>query len=235
MVRALIVFLAVSLVSVSLFFALPSTSFGLPDVDADSADVFDDEEVFSDEPETEELPISIPSDSGADSVDIDEGSEVVADGSELELLDSVRSVVAQPYDGTLSSTYVDIGRDCLWGLRWFDDYVFYRASNNTYNFCYGDLSYSNGVFSSPSCTILTITAPSSYTGSMTVSSSVDSLSLSTSGRLVYSNLGGFPALDSRKYIYDEVMYIAVVALGVHVLASASSFILRNSAGGGRAD
>lgn len=223
MVRALIVIALVSVLGVGAFFALPSSVFALPDTETDDTEVTQHEEFLQDS----------DSDS-SDAPDIVPAPEIVPDASEVPLLTANGVLVSQPFDGTLSSTYVDLGRDCLWNLHWFDNYVYWRAGQYTYMFAYGDIVYSDGIFSSDSCTILTITAPTSYSGALTVSSSVESLHLSTAGRLLYSDLGDFPSLDSRKYIYDEVMYCAVVALGVHVLSSASSFILRDSADRGGA-
>lgn len=228
----MIILVVISLLSTALFFGLPSSAFGLPDSDGEQEGlevIEDDLDYPLEEVEEDEEATSILDDFLGDTPDIDPAPAVVADDTEIAELSATRSVVGQPYDGTLSSTYVDLGRDCLWGLHWFDDYVYWRSGQYTYSFAYGDISFSNGVFSSSSCTILTINAPTSYSGALTVTSSSDSLSLNTGGKLVYSNLGDFPALDSRKYIYDEVMYIAVVALGVHVLGSASSFVLRDSA------
>lgn len=239
MVRSVIIVVLFLVLGLGAFFGLPSRAFGLPDTDiepegleiisddSDSDSILD--EFYGEDVTSVEEDLSSDSLPVGDSPSIDSGEPSSIDSSEILELSDVRSVVGQPYDGTISSTYVDLGRDCLWGLHWFDNYVFYRSGQYDYIFAYGDISYSSGRFSSPSCSILKITAPSSYSGSLTVESSTDSLSLTTNGRLVYSDLGDYPSLDSRKYIYDEVMYIAIVALGVHVLGSASSFILRDSA------
>lgn len=240
MVRSVIILAVVSLLSCALFFGLPSSAFGLPDsdVEQDRLEIIEDsassessplDDFFGDEVDSIEEDLPSDSVSVGDAPVIDSVEPPSIDSSEVVDLSPVRSVVGQPYDGTISATYVDLGRDCLWGLHWFDNYVFWRSGQYQYTFAYGDISFSDGRFSSSSCSILTINAPTSYSGALTVESSSDSLSLNTNGRLVYSDLGDFPSLDSRKYIYDEVMYLAIVALGVHVLGSASSFVLRDSA------
>lgn len=198
------------------FFMLPSRVFGLPD-SGTSEDVVTDDA-------TEDEKYSAD-DFGGGTPDIAYG-ETDAD-SPLLTVEPTRATAGQPYNGTVGSTYIDIARCCLFNLGWFDDYVFWRSGEYQYTFAYGNIDYSSGTFTSTSCTQLTISVPTTYTGSVTVSDSTGSLNLQTGGRLVYSNLGNLPHLDSRKYLYDEVMYIGMVALGLHVLSSASRFILRS--------
>lgn len=200
---------------VGAFFFAPSRVFGLPDSEIDEQEVISEEGTQPD--------FFAVGDSVGDTEDTPTGA-VSANVS------GDRAVLGSPYDGTISSTYVDIARDCMWNLGWFDNYVFWRIGQYEYGFAYGNIEYNNRTFTASNATILRITAPSNYSGALTVSTTEDSLSLSTGGRLVYSNLGGYPQLDSRKYLYDEVMYIGMVAIGLHVLSSASRFVLRYSTG-----
>lgn len=216
MVRTVIIFAVVAVLGIGAFFMLPSRAFGLPDSDNQSEEVTELEEFY----EVDEF-------SGSPDASIDSGAPS-SQPSEVAAIEPDRATLASPYDGTINGTYLDIGALCLWNLGWFDDYVFYRSSQYSYVLAYGDISLSGSNFSSSSCTILTINATTTGQSSITVSSSTGSLSLSAGNRLVYSSLGDYPHLDSRKYIYDEVMYIALVALGLHVLSSASRFILRDS-------
>lgn len=200
---------------VGAFFFAPSRVFGLPDSEVD-------------EPE-----VTIEEDTQPDFFNVGDSvgdSEVATSDSVSTSVSSDRAVLGSPYDGTISSTYVDIARDCMWNLGWFDNYVFWRIGQYDYGFAYGNIEYNNRTFTASNATILRITTPSNYSGALTVTTTEDSLSLSTGGRLVYSNLGGLPQLDSRKYLYDEVMYIGMVAIGLHVLSSASRFVLRYSSG-----
>lgn len=215
MVWAVSAIAVVAILGVVGFFFLPSRVFGLPDSTSD--------EVVTDDAEDTKYGAD---DIGGDTPDITYG-ETDADTTVLTV-EPTRATAAQPYNGTVGSTYIDIARCCLFNLGWFDNYVFWRSGEYQYTFAYGDIDYSSGNFTSTSCTQLVISVPTSYTGSVTVNTSDGALNMSTGGRLVYSNLGGLPHLDSRKYLYDEVMYIAMVALGLHVLSSASRFILRDA-------
>lgn len=212
MVRAVMVFVLCVAVLGGAFFIAPSRVFGLPD----SGD--------SEEVEGEET-LSVPDDSVSDSPDPDETVSVGAAGT---VVTPLTASLNSPYDGTISTTYVDIARDCLWNLGWFDNYVFWREGQYSYVFAYGDISLSGTTFIGDNSTILRITAPTNYSGALQVSNTEGSFTVNASNRLVYSNLGEYPQLDSRKYIYDEVMYLAMVAIGLHVLSSASRFVLRDA-------
>ena len=225
-VWALVVAGVALVASVLVFFLAPSSVFGLPESGATS----------------EETSIPADDDSGAAAGD-SEITEVVSPDAvaspDSVSVDALGATLNMPYDGTISGTYADIARECMFNLGWFDNYVFYRSGQYEYIFAYGDsLEFSGGVddvsgtfSSSTPCTILRISAPSTYTGAVTITSQSDTISLPTAGRLVYSNLGGFPQFDSMKYIFDEVMWLGMVAVGLHVLSSASRFVMRN----GRSD
>lgn len=194
------------------FFIAPSRVFGLPDSG-------DSEEVTGEE--TVQNPDDVVIDSG-------DSDQVVTPDPNSPVVTPLVASLNSPYDGTISTTYVDIARDCLWNLGWFDNYVFWREGQYTYVFAYGDIKLSGSTFRGDNATILRITAPTNYSGAIQVSTSEDSFSVNAGNRLVYSNLGEYPQLDSRKFLYDEVMYLAMVAIGLHVLSSASRFVLRDA-------
>lgn len=118
------------------------------------------------------------------------------------------------YEGTISSTYTEIAEKI--NISVSDDYVFFRSGQYTYTLVCGDFEYSAGNFNlSGSGKMYTITqvngtgySASYYSYAV---SDVDSYTIETGGKLVYSNLAGYPTLNNGSDVY---MLCCLVLLSV---------------------
>lgn len=140
---------------------------------------------------------------------------------------------ASPYEGTISSTYIDIFSQI--DISANDDYVFFRSGQNSYSMLVGDIDHSGTSFSLTEPGKLYVldnvnTSGTGYGGNTyykwTVSD-VSSYTLNTGGMLVYSNLGNNPILGERGdiYAYTTAFLLSVIFLS-SVLGSVFGFVLR---------
>lgn len=140
---------------------------------------------------------------------------------------------ASPYEGTISSTYIDIFSQI--DISANDDYVFFRSGQNSYSMLVGDINHSGTSFSliePGKLYVLDIvnTSGTGYGGStyhkLTVSD-VTSYTLNTGSMLVYSNLGNNPILGERGdiYAYTTAFLLSVIFL-CSVIGAVFGFVLR---------
>lgn len=135
---------------------------------------------------------------------------------------SVSAASYEVYEGNLSSTQLTYFRDILPSTSILDNYVVFRDGQYSYSMVVGKLTYSNGVFTlDEPGRIYTINSNSSYNSYYTYdNTTLDSLTLNTSNKLVYSDLGGFPQLEERGQRYEILTTILIVICCV-------CFIVRN--------
>ena len=136
-----------------------------------------------------------------------------------------------PYDGTISSTYIDIFKQFDISIN--DDYVFFRSEQYQYTMLVGDIDYSNDTFTlngNGKLYTLVYNTGTGYGANTYYSrnvSDVSSYSITTGGRLVYSNLGDFPILSERGdiYAYTSAFLLSVIFL-CSVVGAVFGFVLR---------
>lgn len=123
-------------------------------------------------------------------------------------------------DGNISSTYTTIMEDILQNTKITDDYVYFRDGQYSYTLITGDLDYNGGVFTGSKVERYTITTSTqSYNQSIyRISHTNDTnFRLDASDYLVYSNLGYYPTLIERGYIYDYATLLLLCVGGLSVL------------------
>lgn len=124
-----------------------------------------------------------------------------------------------PYDGNIGTTQLTYFRDALSNVPISDDYIFVRSGQYDYKLITGNIDFSGGVFSSSdTLTVYTLdTQTSTAYGSNYYKYAVDDmlgLYLDADDKLVYSNLGGYPQLETRSDMYAYLQTITVVILGL---------------------
>ena len=140
----------------------------------------------------------------------------------------IQATAAEPYEGTISTTYITIFRDIAAKISPFDDYVFYRSNQNDYTLVCGDLRLDADRITAEAVTIYTINADNSYNSTYryTVSNG-GSFSLDVGENLVYSNLGNYPDLIERNsYETTAILVVLCVALAMFIIYRIYSFVLR---------
>lgn len=144
---------------------------------------------------------------------------------------SIFAGAATPYDGTISSTYLDIFKQ--FDISPNDDYVFFRSGQYEYTMLVGDIDYSNNNFTLNGNGKLYTLVYNTGTGygsnsyyTRTVSD-VSTYTVTTGGKLVYSNLGDFPILSERGdiYAYTSAFLLSVIFL-CSVIGAVFGFVLR---------
>lgn len=135
---------------------------------------------------------------------------------------SVSAASYDTYEGSISSSQITYFRDILPSTSILDNYVVFRDGQYSYQMVVGDLSYSNGVFTlNDTGRIYTINTNSSYNSYYTYSNTdIDSFTLNTNDRIVYSDLGNYPQLEERGQRY-EVLQTVLISI------ACVSFIIRN--------
>lgn len=133
-------------------------------------------------------------------------------------------------DGNISSTFLDIATDLTNNISVSDDYIFFRSGQYDYTFIYGNIDFTDGVFSSSTYNKIIITTNTSgynQTRYHYEYSQGSNLSLTTSDYLVYSNLGHYPNLIERGvyYEYTSLFVFVVVALCM-LMRPIFNFVLR---------
>ena len=136
------------------------------------------------------------------------------------------------YQGTISTTYLTFFKDIVAGISIFDDYLFYRSSDNTYTLVVGDLKLNGTTFVLDGTGVEYEISQNSGSGynnsyySLGVSS-VSDLTIRARDYLVYSNLGHYPRLEERGVVYEFALLTAFIVFGVCCLVRPiSNFVLR---------
>lgn len=117
------------------------------------------------------------------------------------------------YDGNPSNTYVTYFRDI--NIPFSDHYVFFRSGQYEYTMIVGDITASNGVFSSDvPCVVYTMASDGGYNSYYSYNvTSVDNFSLSVADNLIYSDIGNYPQFEERSSKYEILQtFIFVFAL-----------------------
>lgn len=123
---------------------------------------------------------------------------------------------AEPYEGSISSSYLDYARDLLPKVGLEEDYVFYRSGQYDYMFVHGDIDCSGGRFSGD-VHYHEFNTGSGYNSSPTmVSDSMNGWSLDTQNRIVYSSLGDFPTIEERGAQHETIQTILIVIIALCV-------------------
>lgn len=127
-------------------------------------------------------------------------------------------MAAEPYEQSISSTYLQYARDIIPNLDVEDDYVFYRSGQYEHILVAGEIEYNGSTFSSTDVLdSYVFTSGSGYNSDYTYSTGeVKNFNLSTSNKMVYSNLGQFPRLVERGSDYEvyQTIFMFIVALCV---------------------
>lgn len=136
---------------------------------------------------------------------------------------SVSAATYNTYEGNISSTQLTYFRDILSGTSILDNYVCFRDGQYSYQMVVGKLTFNNGVFTldEPGRIYTLDTNGSSYNNYYTYSNAtLNDLTLNTSNRIVYSDLGDYPQLEERGQRYEILQTILIVICCV-------CFIVRN--------
>lgn len=136
------------------------------------------------------------------------------------LCGSVSAATYDTYEGNISTTQLTYFRDILGGESILDNYVCFRDDQNSYRMVVGKLEYNNGVFSlKEKGKIYTVnTSGSNYNNYYTYNyANLDSLTLRTNNRIVYSDIGNFPQLEERGQRYELLQTIIIVIVCVCII------------------
>lgn len=153
---------------------------------------------------------------------------VLSEDEQIELY----ALSVDAYQGTISTTYLTFFKDIVAGISIFDDYVFYRSSDNTYTMITGDIELTGTTFEligDGQEYEITQNSGSGYSSSyysLSVSS-ISDLSVRAGNYLVYSNLGHYPRLEERSVVYEFALLMAFITFCVCALVRPlSCFVLR---------
>lgn len=133
-------------------------------------------------------------------------------------------------DGNISTTYLTYFEDIASGLSPFDDYVFCRTGQYSYQMFVGDLTEINGNFSADGeVKVYTMEqTQSGYNAIYEYDVSTESgFFLSAGNILVYSNLGDYPTLTESGDLYAfSAVLLLVLGICLYLLRSLFGFCLR---------
>lgn len=123
-----------------------------------------------------------------------------------------------PYEGTISTTYLTYARDVLPNMKLGDHYVFLRSGQNEYTMITGDVVYTNGRFSNiDPVTVYTWSTDGSYNSyyryNVAIVSDID---VNPSDKIIYSDLGNFHQLEERGQRYE---ILATILFAVFMLSA----------------
>lgn len=125
-----------------------------------------------------------------------------------------------PYDGNPSNTYIQYFKDIVAGISLKDNYVAFRAGQNEYIMCVGDLEHDGErIVLQGTGVLYRIATDGNYNANYTyeVQDTTD-FSLNINNRIIYTDVGGYPQLMDRGAIYETyaVILIAIALLGVSI-------------------
>lgn len=124
------------------------------------------------------------------------------------------------YDGTPSNTYIQYFKDIVADIPLSSNYVAFRAGQNEYIMCIGDLEHDGErIFLNGSGTLYRIAIDNSYNGTYTYTvTGTDNFSVTHNERLLYSDCGQFPRLIDRGATYETYTAIILCAfvLGISI-------------------
>lgn len=144
---------------------------------------------------------------------------------------AVQATAYTVYDGSISSTYLDLAKRVLPDLKASEDYVFCRDSQYTYSLFVGDFTVENGVFrASGDVYGYEFVSPSTAYGSNSPELRMFSDSnvvINTNNKVVYSNLFGYPKLTEGGEQFEFITaFMLCVALCIFIMHCLFVFVLR---------
>ena len=123
-----------------------------------------------------------------------------------------------PYEGTISTTYLTYAKDILPNLGLNDHYVFLRSGQYEYTMITGDVVYSSGQFSNiDPVTVYTWSTDGGYNSYYSYSVAIVSdITVNPSDKIIYSDLGEFHHLEERGQRYE---ILGTILLAVFMLSA----------------
>lgn len=222
MVWALILFFA--LASPQVAFAEPSVA---PDESIPEESVEDVPPEQSSETDYEsDLPVEVTV-TTEDVTLYDADGLVVSTPDEPVAASEGRALVNDVYGSVLpGSSWAEFALACMPKVPFTSDYVFYRAGQNEYLLCYGDIKFSNGTFTGSGVNYIRWYYQSGYS-QYQQQSGTGTLDLDVGSYVVLSSLGDYPTLSGQDVNVTSLLcFIACVAAGVLILSRMLSFSLR---------
>lgn len=148
---------------------------------------------------------------------------------------TMQASAADPYEGSISTTYITIFGDIVPKLGIGDEYVMFRSDQYTYTLISGDLTLEGSRFELEGEGVrYDLTSTSSYNSYYEYSVyDIDSFSLSAGDHLVYSSLGDYPLLTegSDNYALASLILFGSFLIAL-VLRPVFGFCLRTGRGKG---
>ena len=131
-------------------------------------------------------------------------------------------------DGNINTSYLQYFKDVSPKIGINDDYVFYRSGQYEYKLITGELDYDGGYFFGSNVKSLTLSLTNAYSSSyIWTSEALTSWDLTTSGYMVYSNLGDYPELIERgDYLATASIILLVIGFFAFYLRSIFVYSLR---------
>lgn len=213
-----------------LFFLFPSPALAVPDEKEPSS-----QSVVSDsvEPVGVDVSAGLELDGVSSATDSDalilyspEGELVLTSETPVPHRDT-RAFSSSPYASVSDNSYSAIAAKMLLKVGPFQDYVFWRSGQYAYSLAVGDLELNGTTFTSDEdVTLYTFQLDSGYSGTYTLSSREDTLSLAASSYIVFSNLGYYPILDYDSFGAAHLAFLVAVACGVLCVRPIFSFVMR---------
>lgn len=143
---------------------------------------------------------------------------VLAFGSAVPIHASAATI--EPYDGSISTTYITIFRDMIAKKPISDNYVFLRTGQNTYKMYVGKFTYENQVLTADgSCYVYILDVGSQYNSGYIFSQArEDDVVVNPGSSLIYSDLGPWPSLqESDQYWFYAIALLLMIILLYDVL------------------
>lgn len=214
----------------SLFLLFPTRALAVPDENVQTV-------VDSDIDSVESSGVDVSSRLELDGVSSDTDSDalilyspegqVVLTTSEPVPHRDTKAFSSSPYASVSDNTYSAIAAKMLLKVGPFSDYVFWRSGQYVYTLAVGDLELNGTTFSSSEdVTLYTFQLDTGYSGTYTLSSRSDTLTLSAGSYIVFSNLGYYPLLDYDSFGLAHLCFLVAVACGLLAIRPIFGFVLR---------
>lgn len=167
-------------------------------------------------------------------------NDVILNSSIVNQLDNIdnklelmSSYVAYSNYGTIPSNYLEYFKGYIYKLKPFEDYVIFRSTQYQYILAYGNINYSNYVFSGDTVNVIKIDISSSYQNQYTnVTSSIENdfkVTIPNTNNLVYTSIKDSPyasCISINDYYMRYTVYILIV--GALVCTFLKIFPLKNT-------
>lgn len=122
----------------------------------------------------------------------------------------------EPYEGTVSSTYVTLFANIL-EKHTKADYVVFRGGQYEYILVYGELILTGKKIAGEDVDIVTVNTSSSYNSTQSLTFGIEpTFELNVGNSIIYSNLGDYPLIQGgvTKYEVQAVTYMLLVCMCV---------------------